>query len=106
MTDQDYCSKSIDAKESNCVRMSINATQPSLAATFTFTRLGNQLSAFATLYSIWRRFGIYNYINTDQLNRLSEVFDLPKSKSECIDDWPYFIWEPSKLKLIKYSMLN
>ena len=97
MTNENYCSKSLDAKKSNCVRMSINATQPSLAATFTFTRLGNQLSAFATLYSIWRRFGIYNYINTDQLNRLTNVFDLPKSKSGCIDDWPYFIWDPSKL---------
>ena len=106
MTEENYCSRFIDAKESNCVRMSINSTQPSLAATFTFTRLGNQLSAFATLYSIWRRFGIYNYINTDQLNRLSEVFDLPKSKSDCIDDWPYFIWEPSKHQLINYSMLD
>ena len=78
--------------------MSTSEGQPSIAATFTWQRLGNQLSAFATLYSIWRRFGVYHYVNIDQIRKLSEVFDLPASKSGCIDNWPYFVWEAGKLQ--------
>ena len=87
-------------KKPECVRMSTGDRQSSVAATFTWQRLGNQLSAFATLYSIWRRFSVYHYVNMDQIRRLSEVFDLPASKSGCIDDWPYFLWEAGKLKKI------
>ena len=71
---------------------------PSIAAAFTWQRLGNQLTVFATLYSVWRRFGIYHYINIDKVRRLNEVFDLPQVKYACINDWPYFVWESSKLK--------
>ena len=78
--------------------MSTGDGLPSIAATFTWQRLGNQLSAFATLYSVWRRLGVYHYINYDQLKRLSTVFDLPAPKSGCIDDWPYFLWEAGKLR--------
>ena len=80
--------------------MSTSNEKPSIAAAFTWQRLGNQISAFATLYSVWRRLGVYHYINQDQLRRLNEVFDLPTAKSGCIDDWPYFVWDQSKFKVI------
>ena len=105
-TDDKYCAKLLNGKNPNCIRMSVSEFQPSIAATFTWQRLGNQLSAFATLYSLWKRFGIYNYINTDQLERLSDVFDLPEAKSGCINDWPYFVWEPSKFKLNSNYILD
>ena len=106
MEEEEYCSIFPNVKYPNCIRMSIKNAQPSVAASFTWQRLGNQLSAFSTLYSIWRQLGIYNYINADQLHKISEVFDLPKSKSGCINDWPYFVWEPSKFKSINYCVLN
>ena len=72
--------------------MQTGASQPSVAGTFTKTRLGNQLSAFASLYSLWRRFGIYNFISPKQYQKLSEIFILPRPKDPCRNDWPYFFW--------------
>ena len=103
--EEEYCSKLPEAENANCIRMSIDYAHPSIAASFTYQRLGNQLSAFATLYSVWRQFGIYNYINTDQLTKISKVFDLPSSKSVCINDWPYFVWDLRKFSCISYCKL-
>ena len=87
-----FCSQKVPNKNPNCARIGTNRFRPSMSGTFTKTRLGNQLSAFASLYSLWRRYGIYNYITPKQYTSLSEVFTLPRPKSKCINDWPYFIW--------------
>ena len=67
-----------------------------LASTFCPGRLGNQLSAFASLYSVWREFGIYNFIGPVQLDRLNNVFDLPETGKDT-NDWPYFIWNEGNM---------
>ena len=91
-----YCPYYPADEDPSCVRMNTTNSFPSIAGAFCKTRLGNQLSAFASMYSLWRRFGIYNYITRDQYKRLNTVFDLPNDKSKCVDDWPYFVWKQSK----------
>jgi hypothetical protein len=68
----------------------------SVATTFNPGRLGNQLSSFASLYSVWREFKIDNYISKKQWVMLDSIFDLPTRKNNELeresDGWPYFIW--------------
>ena len=63
-------------------------------------RIGNQLSRFASMYSVWREFGIYNFIDHGQLDILTNVFDLPESNKDS-DDWPYFVWNTGKKSLYR-----
>ena len=91
-----YCSNYPVDVDPSCVRMATTHSSPSIGGAFCKTRLGNQLSAFASMYSLWRRYGIYNYIIPEQYERLNAVFDLPNRKSECVDDFPYFVWKKSK----------
>ena len=70
----------------------------SVAVTFNSGRLGNQLSSFASLYSVWKEFKIYNFISVKQWSKMDEVFDLP-IHGNALDgnDWPYFIWNNGKI---------
>ena len=69
--------------------------ESSIAVNFCRARLGNQLSVFSSQYAIWREFGIYNYIDINQWEKLNKVFDLPSPNSED-DSWPFYIWIPGK----------
>ena len=62
-----------------------------------YGRLGNSLSTFASLYSVWREFGIYNFIGSCQQNDLTNAFDLPVRSSKDSNDWPYYIWNKGNL---------
>ena len=75
----------------------------SVASTFNPGRLGNQLSTFASLYSVWREFGIYNFVTPGQLDILNNVFDLPESDKHS-NDWPYFVWNIGNVSLQKYFL--
>ena len=86
------------------MRMS-EAPQISVASTFNPGRLGNQLSTFASLYSVWREFGIYNFIDHKQLDKLNKVFDLPEPDQDS-DDWPYFVWDNGNISLYKYFFVS
>ena len=88
----DNCNSDLQKKKIKCERYKSGSSLPSVAGTFTKTRLGNQLSAFASLYSLWRRFGIYSFITPNQYQKLCEIFILPRPKSTCSNDWPYFFW--------------
>ena len=79
------------------------ASPQSVATTFGNGRLGNQLSTFASIYAVWREFGIYNFISPEQLDKLTEVFDLPENKEDS-DDWPYFVWNTGNRSPGKYSL--
>ena len=70
----------------------INSSHPSVAANFCETRLGNQMSVFASQYSLSKEFGILNYFTDDQLAKLNAIFDIPKPNSSA-DDWPYYLWD-------------
>ena len=87
----------------NTVCNSLNLSIPlhSVAATFNPGRLGNQISSFASLYSVWREFKVRNFINMKQYKMLSDIFDLPirKEASENVE-WPYYIWNDSKSIII------
>ena len=72
--------------------ININPSHPSVAANFCETRLGNQMSVFASQYSLWKEFGILNYFTEDQLTKLNSIFDMPKPNSSA-DDWPYYLWD-------------
>ena len=55
------------------------------------TRLGNQLSNFASGYAIWRDFGILNYMDPEQLRIIGKVFKLP-AHDETENDACYYTW--------------
>ena len=55
------------------------------------TRLGNQLSNFASGYAIWRDFGILNYMDPEQLHIIGKAFKLPKYNEED-DNASYYTW--------------
>ena len=81
-----------------CSRMNLSLEPPrSVAVTFNSGRLGNQLSSFASLYSVWKEFNILNFISVGQWSKMDEVFDMP-IHGNAIDgnDWPYFIWNNGK----------
>ena len=79
----------------DCPQISSKKSRKSIAVTFCHTRLGNQLSAFASTYSLWRRYGMHNYINDGQFQQLTKVFELPlkpQDKENGIGEWPYYVW--------------
>ena len=70
----------------------------SVGTTFNDGRLGNQLSSFATLYSVWREFNIYNFIGEQEWAVIVEVFDLPTVDVGLeSNNWPYFIRTTGKI---------
>jgi len=72
------------------------------------TRLGNQLSNFASGYAIWRDFGILNYMDPEQLHIIGKAFKLPKYNEED-DNASYYTWFKGCLKFvdtIKWTTFN
>ena len=82
---------------SDCIFLSRIAKKrfTSLLSSFCRWRLGNQMSAFATGYTLWRRFGIRNFLVGDQFDMLRDVFDLPIPKEKHVSEWPYYVWSES-----------
>ena len=87
------------------MNFSLDNHHHSIAMTFNPGRLGNQLSSFASLYSVWREFKIYNYISEKQWILLDSVFDLPTRNNNVLESksagWPYFIWTKGNHTFIK-----
>ena len=65
------------------------------------TRLGDQLSNFATGYAIWRDFGILNYMDPKQLSIIGKAFKLP-IYDETDNDACYYTW----LKGLYYKIIQ
>ena len=80
-------------KPKMCQRTNLSLPQThSVAVTFNNGRLGNQMSSFASLYSVWREFGINYFITIPNWKKLNEVFDLPMSNDNLENiAWPFYI---------------
>ena len=85
----------------NCLRMNLelNQNQRSIVASLGNGRLGNQMSNFASCYAIVKEYGMYHYLNEDQLNSLENVFVMPKIVNT--DKASYYLWDEGK-----YNKLN
>ena len=72
----------LDNESKTCIRMNLNteSKKSSIAVSFGGGRTANQLCEFATGYALWRQFGILNYIDNVQYEKLKRTFDLPKLK--------------------------
>ena len=81
-------------KASDCLRLRriLKKGYTSLLSSFCRWRLGNQMSAFATGFAVWRRFGIRNFLVGDQFDTLKDIFDLPVPQTNYIADWPFYVW--------------
>ena len=79
--------------DSNCDRMMLKLHHPqkSIVASMGNGRLGNQMSNFASTYAIMKEYGMYPYLNSNQLNALKKVFLLPEPSNS--DEALYFLWE-------------
>ena len=80
------CQRIADVGKKNRPSIAVSAIQQKSQ-----TRLGNQLSNFASGYAIWRDFGILNYIDPEQLQIIGKVFKLPHYEDE-EDDASYYTW--------------
>ena len=80
------CQRIADVGKKNRPSIAVSAIQQKSQ-----TRLGNQLSNFASGYAIWRDFGILNYIDPVQLQIIGKVFKLPHYEDE-EDDATYHTW--------------
>ena len=80
------CQRIADVAKKNNPSISVSAIQQRKQ-----TRLGNQLSNFASGYAIWRDFGILNYMDPDQLKIIGKVFKLP-TYEEKDNNAPYYVW--------------
>ena len=69
--------------------------KPSIAASFGGGRTANQLCEFASGYALWRQFGILNYIDAIQYDKLTKTFDLP-AVNENDNSSAYYIWNEGK----------
>ena len=76
-----------------CERMNLNVfyPKPSIVTSFGHGRTGNQLCYFATGYSLWRDYGILNFLAKRQIDMLENIFVLPKLDEES-DNSPYYAW--------------
>ena len=83
---QDSCKRMSDVVKKNNPSIAVSAIQQR-----TFTRLGNQLSNFASGYAIWRDFGILNYVDPEQLAIIGKVFKLP-TYNESDSNASYYVW--------------
>ena len=83
---------------SDCLKLTRIPKKNSMSVLTAFCRwrLGNQMSAFATGYALWRTFGVRNFIVGDHYEKLSEVFHLPVPKQNYVSGWPYHVWTESK----------
>ena len=46
-------------------------------------RLGNQMTAFAACFALFKEYGMYHYLNAMQLKLLENVFAMPKLINSC-----------------------
>lgn len=69
--------------------------KPSIAASFGGGRTANQLCEFASGYALWRQFGILNYIDAIQYDKVTKTFDLP-AVNENNNSSAYYIWNEGK----------
>ena len=96
-------------KESKtCMRMNLETriSKPSIAFSFGGGRTANQLCEFASGYALWRQFGILNYINANQYEKLVKFFDLPVTLNENDDNASYYVWNEGEYLKIKISEKN
>ena len=86
-----------ESRSINCRRMMLDLTHPqrSVVASLGNGRLGNQLSNFATCYAIQKEYKMYHYLNTFQLELLTNVFDFSKVPIDA-DDSSYYLWDEGK----------
>ena len=61
-------------------------------------RLGNQMTAFAACFALFKEYGMYHYVTAMQLNLLKNVFDMPILVNS--DDASYYLWDKSKNSLL------
>ena len=87
----------LDTKSKECTRMNLETDmmKPSIAASFGGGRTANQLCEFASGYALWRQFGILNYIDITQYDKLTKTFDLPVV-NENDNSSIYYIWNKGK----------
>ena len=57
-------------------------------------RLGNQMSNFASCYAIMKEYGMYPYLDSEQLKLLENVFVMPEIVDD--DDASYYLWDKGK----------
>ena len=81
----DACKRIADVAKKNSPSIAVSSIQRKQ------TRLGDQLSNFATGYAIWRDFGILNYMDPKQLSIIGKAFKLP-SYDETDNDACYYTW--------------
>ena len=86
-----------ESRSINCRRMMLDLTHPqrSVVASFGDGRLGNQLSNFATCYAIQKEYKMYHYLNTFQLELLTNVFDFSNVPIDA-DRSSYYLWDEGK----------
>ena len=87
----------LDSKSIECIRMNLETDmmKPSIAASFGGGRTANQLCEFASGYALWRQFGILNYIDVTQYEKLTKTFDLPVVNGNN-NSSTYYIWNEGK----------
>ena len=87
----------LDTKSKECMRMNLGTymKKPSIAASFGGGRTANQLCEFASGYALWRQFGILNYIDVTQYEKLTRTFELPVV-NENGNSSTYYIWNEGK----------
>ena len=73
------------------MNLELNRPQRSIVASLGNGRLGNQMSNFASCYAIMREYGMYPYLDPEQLKLLENVFAMPKIVDG--DDAPYYLWD-------------
>ena len=79
------CQRIADVAKKNNPSIAVSSIQRSQ------TRLGNQLSNFASGYAIWRDFGILSYMDPEQLHIIGKAFKLPKYEEDD-DNASYYTW--------------
>ena len=86
-----------ESRSINCRRMMLDLTHPqrSVVASLGDGRLGNQLSNFATCYAIQKEYKMYHYLNTFQLELLTNVFDFSNVPIGA-DYSSYYLWDEGK----------
>ena len=81
-----------------CERMVLNVSypKPSIVASFGQGRTANQLCYFASGYALWREYGVFNFLEKEQLDILGKTFVLPEL-NEDNDNSSYYLWREGKL---------
>ena len=89
----------------NCKRMNLSLRHPqrSIVASLGNDRLGNQMCNFAFCYALMKEYGMYHFLDGNQLKILENVIMLPKIVDN--DDASYYLWDTSK-KIISWFNRN